>query len=195
MLTPTPSQTIGPFFAYCLTSPDYGYKLIANNIIEQDSGNKIEVSGKVLDGDQNPIPDAMLEIWQADPEGKFPRARNNLDPSIMGFARTETNLDGSFLFQSVKPGVFKNSTGVVQAAHINLNLFARGLIAHLTTRIYFSDEESTYLDPLMSYIPDQRRKTLIAQLESSEGDCSYYNFDINLQGENETVFLEWSHDL
>ena len=195
MRTPTPSQTIGPFFAYCLTSRDYGYKLLANNVIEHNSGEKIEVSGKILDGDQNPIPDAMLEIWQADPEGQFLKAGNNQDPSIAGFARTETNSDGNFLFQTVKPGVFKNSTGAVQAPHINLNLFARGLIIHLTTRIYFSDEESTYSDPLMSHVPSKRRDTLIAQLEESMTDRKHYNFDINLQGKNETVFLAWFNDL
>jgi protocatechuate 3,4-dioxygenase alpha subunit len=192
MPTPTPSQTIGPFFAYCLTSSDYGYKLIADNVINSISGQKIQITGQVLDGGRRPIPDAMLEIWQADPEGQFYEAGKFKDPSFTGFARTGTDLNGNFLFRTVKPGVFKNSTGILQAPHINLTLFARGLLRHLTTRIYFSDEEATYKDPFITHlVPEPRRNTLVARLEKNNADHICYTFNINLQGENETAFLHW----
>jgi len=192
VIRPTPSQTIGPFFAYCLTSPNYGYKLVADNVIESISGQRIQITGQVLDGERHPIPDAMLEIWQADPEGQFYGLGKPKDPSFTGFARTGTDINGNFLFKTVKPGVFKNSTGALQAPHINLTLFARGLLRHVTTRIYFSDEKATYKDPLIAHLVSKpRRNTLVAELEENKEGRICYTFNIKLQGENETVFLHW----
>ena len=189
---PTSSQTIGPFFAYCLTSSEYGYTLVADNSLKSPSGKKIKISGKVYDGEQNPVPDAMLEIWQADPEGTFLAPQSEKHQSFMGFARVGTGEDGSFLFNTVNPGSLKPIGGVRQAPHINLHVFARGLINHLTTRIYFSDEAHTYKDPLISLISDDNRKqTLIAEFQEEQAGCAIYTFNINLQGANETVFLRW----
>ena len=115
MPKPTSSQTIGPFFAYCLTSSEYGYTLVADNSLKSPSGKKIKISGKVYDGEQNPVPDAMLEIWQADPEGTFLAPQSEKHQSFMGFARVGTGEDGSFLFNTVKPGSLKPIGGLPQA--------------------------------------------------------------------------------
>ncbi len=195
-LKQTPSQTIGPYFAYGLTSEQYGYKLdqVATGDLLADAGDvdgeRIEIIGRVLDGEGNPVDDAMLEIWQADAQGRYahpadPRAANS---SFKGFGRfgTGTDPDNRFIFQTIKPGRVDEN----QAPHINVCIFARGLPSHAYTRIYFSDEVALNSnDCVMAGLPEDRRATLIAQRDHiSTG--TVYRFDIHMQGDLETVFFD-----
>jgi protocatechuate 3,4-dioxygenase, alpha subunit len=162
----TPSQTVGPFFAYGLVPEQYGYPLtqVANGTIAGE-GQRVSVTGKVFDGNNAPIIDALIEIWQAGG----------------GFARygTGTNPDQSYTFHLVKPPG--------HAPHVSVILFMRGLLSHLYTRIYFDDAaEANKTDEILQSIPVSRRHTLIAK---SVGP-GQYRFDIHLQGEHETVFFD-----
>lgn len=189
----TPSQTIGPFFAYSLAAEQYGYDY--NSIINgflldpAEEGERIYITGNVLDGNGNSIPDALIELWQADSNGIYrtlPVSKKN--DGFTGFGRlgTGTHATHKFSFVSIKPG----STGELQAPHINVILFMRGSLLPLYTRIYFSDEEETNSkDELLNVIEPARRETLIAQRVERPGLVEYI-FDIYIQGENETVFFE-----
>jgi len=165
----TPSQTVGPFFAYGLVAEQYGYPntQIATGVIAGE-GERLTITGRVFDGNNEPVGDALLEIWQ-------PGA---------GFARqgTGTSADKSFSFCTCKPA----SLSPAEAPCLAVILFMRGLLSHLYTRIYFGDEaEANALDTMLAALPADRRQTLIAQrLKDNE-----YRFDIQLQGEHETVFF------
>lgn len=189
----TPSQTVGPFFAYGLVSagayvwPD----AFSNNLVTPDaSGERIRIVGHVYDGDGVPVPDAMLEIWQADAQGRFsdPQdTRGQTNSSFRGFGRVGTSPEGAFAFKTVKPGaVPAPEGGAMQAPHIVMAIFARGMLLHLYTRIYFSDEAANATDPVLAQVPDDRRATLIARRE----DAGAYRLDVHLQGDDETVFFE-----
>ena len=189
----TPSQTIGPFFAYSLTSAKDGRRLLVSNRVDSVSGTQIRVKGQVFDGDGEPVPDAMLEIWQADPEGRLAGANDGANIKFTGFARAATDQEGSFIFETVKPGRFHTSNNILQAPHISVIVFARGILTHLHTRIYFADETSNDNDPILAAIEDpNRRATLISVPESDGKSYTNYHFDIRLQGEGETVFFQWS---
>jgi protocatechuate 3,4-dioxygenase alpha subunit len=186
----TPSQTVGPYFAYCLTPTQYGYKFagIARPLIADDltPGERIRVIGQVLDGQGVPVSDAMLEVWQADAQGRYP------DPSkkdgFRGFGRVGTGTDPAnrFWIDTIKPGALEDG----QAPHINLMVFMRGLLSHVYTRIYFSDESILNAkDPVLNSVPAARRSTLIAQRrETASG--TVFDFSIHMQGEHETVFFD-----
>jgi protocatechuate 3,4-dioxygenase, alpha subunit len=186
----TPSQTVGPYFAYCLTPSQYGYKFSAmvQPSITDDSipGERIRVTGQVLDGEGVPVPDAMIEVWQADARGRYP------DPSepgaFRGFGRVGTGTDpmSRFWFDTIKPGALEDG----QAPHLNVMVFMRGLLSHVYTRIYFSDEDSANAeDPVLNSVPSARRSTLIARrTDTSAG--TVYAFDIRMQGDEETVFFD-----
>jgi protocatechuate 3,4-dioxygenase alpha subunit len=182
----TPSQTVGPFFAYCLTPEAYDARGIAGNAIATPDarGARIHIEGRVLDGAGEPVPDAMVEIWQADGEGRYPEGAGNA--AFRGFGRAETDVEGRFVFVTVKPGPVPGPGGVLQAPHIAVSVFARGLLNRLATRIYFDDEPANAHDPVLALVPAERRHTLVARKEA-EG---VYAFDIRLQGEGETVFFE-----
>jgi len=189
----TPSQTIGPFFAYSLTSAKDGRRLLVSNRVDSVSGTQIRVKGQVFDGNGEPVPDAMLEIWQADPEGRLAGANDGANIKFTGFARAATDQEGSFIFETVKPGRFHTSNNILQAPHISVIVFARGILTHLHTRIYFADETSNDNDPILAAIEDpNRRATLISVPESDEKSYTNYHFDIRLQGKGETVFFQWS---
>jgi len=178
----TPSQTVGPFFTLGLTKPesDKTCKSPVSNLITGD-GEKISIIGRVMDGNQEPIHDALIEIWQSDSSGKFD------NPLFVGFARSHSSqYEGQrFLFETIKPG----SNTEYEAPHISLVIYMRGLLTQLYTRIYFSDElESNSTDRVLTKIPPQRRKTLIAQRRESMGKTTY-EFDICMQGSQETVFF------
>ena len=183
----TPSQTVGPFFAYGITAEQYGYGYtqIANNKLVSDenvNGNRIKITGRVIDGAGDPIPDAVIEIWQGDNKGSYS------NPSFRGFGRvgTGTSHDNSFEFETIKPGRIGN-----EASHINVIVLMRGLLTHAFTRIYFSDEEeANQQDPVLNSIAIERRKTLIAQ-NVHDSHMVRYRFDIHMQGDNETVFFEF----
>ena len=187
----TPSQTVGPFFAYALTAPQYGYEFsgIASGDLADDTvpGEHIRIVGRVLDGAGEPIPDALVEIWQADAEGRYPHRAALCESNTLfrGFGRFGTGTDPQhrFIFHTIKPGPVEE-----QAPHINVVVFMRGLLSHAYTRIYFSDEAQTNArDPVLLSVPEERRPTLIAR---RDGAAPTYRFDIRMQGADETVFFD-----
>lgn len=187
MLKQTASQTVGPFFHYGLITG--GENVLAQ---ERASGQRIYLQGRVLDGDGAPVPDALVEIWQADAQGIFnhpvdPQHRK-ADPFFRGFGRSATAADGQFWFKTVKPGPVLWDDQQNQAPHVNVRVFARGMLIHAVTRLYFSDESANQTDPVLNSVDPTRRQTLIASREDSE-DLPCYCFDIYLQGEHETVFF------
>lgn len=191
-LKTTPSQTVGPFFAYGLTAEQYGYpydSIINDSLIGDDTtGERICIRGQIFDGAGSVITDAMIELWQADGSGQYRSApRIGRDDGFTGFGRvgTGTSTDGSFSFATIKP---KFPDGL--APHINVILFMRGSLHGLYTRIYFSDEEEANAkDDLLNALPAERRPSLIAQ-KIEAGGLMTYVFNIYMQGENETVFFE-----
>jgi len=190
----TPSQTVGPFFAYGLTPGQYGYRfadLVNNRLTTSETdGEHIRVEGRVFDGEGNSVPDAMIEIWQADAQGRYahPADPRGSNADFKGFGRfgTGTDPENRFIFETVKPG----SAGGGQAPHLNVIVFMRGLLTHAYTRIYFNDEtDANAVDPVLQSVDESRRRTLIAvRADGAEGVV--YRFDIHMQGDAETVFFD-----
>jgi len=199
----TPSQTVGPFFAYglapngrCQWDPNGSYswkETIGDNLITPDtSGQKIRIEGRITDGDGAPINDAMLEIWQADAQGRYAHPRDDRarpNAKFKGFGRSATDKDGNYSFDTVKPGAVAGPGGQPQAPHIVLCIFSRGMLRQIYTRLYFSDEAANAGDPILTLVPADRRGTLVAH-KSMRGELPIYRFDIRVQGENETVFFD-----
>ena len=190
----TPSQTVGPYFAYGLTPRDYDWsEAIGSDLVTPDaSGERIRIEGKVFDGDGLPIPDSMIEIWQADAAGRYAHAadsRERPNSSFKGFGRCGTDAEGGYGFDTVRPGPVPGLEGKAQAPHILVAVFARGMLRHLTTRIYFADEPANAADPILALVPADRRATLMAERRGGDGRPVYV-FDIRLQGEQETVFFD-----
>lgn len=194
-LRQTPSQTVGPFFAYGLTAVQYGYPYdsIASNMLigSETPGERIFITGRILDGQGQPVPDAVVEFWQADSEGNYrtaPINPNRTDSEFIGFGRvgTGTQPGAVFRFETVKPGIIEPNS----APHINIILLMRGSLRALYTRLYFSDETAANeQDPLLNALPPDRRGTLIAHsVESAVG--TGYHLEIHLQGEQETAFFD-----
>jgi protocatechuate 3,4-dioxygenase alpha subunit len=159
---------------------------------DASAGERIVVAGSVLDGDGKPIPDAILEVWQANAYGKYahPEDTQNkpIDPGFSGFGRIPTDNDGRFRFITIKPGPTPGPGNTPQAPHIVVALFMRGMLKHLYTRIYFSDEAANSTDPILGRIePPARRASLIAKPTAQVAE---FRWDIILQGENETVFFD-----
>jgi protocatechuate 3,4-dioxygenase alpha subunit len=190
----TPSQTVGPYFKYGLTpSGQYAWNdAFTNNLVTSDvTGERIRVEGIVYDGDGAPIVDCMLEIWQADAQGRFsdPQdARALPNTSFKGFGRCGTDGKGAYVFETIKPGSVPDPDGKPQAPHVVLAVFARGMLLHLYTRIYFDGEAANATDPVLALVPADRRATLIATRKA--GANAVYTLDIHLQGDNETVFFD-----
>jgi protocatechuate 3,4-dioxygenase, alpha subunit len=191
----TPSQTVGPFFKYGLTPNgqyDWNDAFTNNLVTAETSGERIRVQGRVLDGDGAPVTDAMLEIWQADAQGRFsdPQDKRALPNSTFkGFGRCGTDANGDYAFDTIRPGSVPDPDGKPQAPHLLLAIFARGMLLHLYTRVYFGGEAANSADPVMALVPADRRATLIARREQGAGNA-VYRFDIRLQGDNETVFFD-----
>ena len=193
-LRQTPSQTVGPFFAYGLTPEQYGYPFpaLAGSVLADDEtpGERIRLTGRVLDGENNPVPDAMLEIWQADAAGRYghPADPRGSNLRFTGFGRcgTGTDPENRFVFDTIKPG----PPGEGQAPHVNVILFMRGLLSHVFTRIYFDDEaEANARDPVLASVETARRHTLIAARQTTPAG-TVYRLDLHLQGPDETVFFD-----
>ena len=186
---PTPSQTVGPFYHYALDRPAW-----ADLTADGASGEKIHIEGRILDGDRVPVFDAFLEIWQANEAGKYahPEDRQDkpLDVRFRGFGRVGTDAEGRFRFTTIRPGRVPGRGNTLQAPHINIAIFGRGLLKQLATRLYFADQaEANESDPVLSAIEDSAaRKTLLAMKVA--GAIPTYRFDIVLQGDGETVFFE-----
>lgn len=193
----TPSQTVGPYFAIGLTQSIFGRRQLAGNVLAAPDtpGEHIRLEGRVFDGAGDPVEDAMLEIWQADAAGRYAHPLDDargerMDKNFRGFGRAGTNPHGEFSFETVKPGAVPGPGNSWQAPHLSLIVFSRGLLTHAFTRIYFSDEaEANENDPILNLVEPGRRGTLIARRDG-DGAPAHYRFDIHLQGDNETVFLE-----
>ncbi|MBX3484853.1 protocatechuate 3,4-dioxygenase subunit alpha [Phenylobacterium sp.] len=190
----TPWQTVGPFFHYALPAPGgadlvgqadigaradltpAGHFLLTPLSRETPVGDVIEVEGRIVDGAGAPLPDALVEIWQADGEGAF----GDL------FGRCATADDGGYAFRTVLPGRVAGPGNALQAAHIDVGVLGRGLLRRLVTRIYFEGEPGLDEDPVLALVPDERRDTLVARRTAP----GRYRFDIVLQGAGETVFFD-----
>lgn len=193
LLPQTPSQTVGPYFAYGLTAEQYGYAntQIATGHMAGDGvpGTRVRIEGAVYDADGKTIPDAMIEFWQADSTGRVPTSNPGGNASFTGFGRQGTGTDAGqrFIFDTVKPGRVDDE----QAPHIVVVVFMRGLLTHLYTRLYFEDEaEANAADPVLASVPAERRHTLIAKRQGQGNGGDVYRFDIRLQGPDETVFFD-----
>jgi len=191
-LRQTPSQTVGPYFAYGLSPEQYGYQqnltsIAGSQMAEGEiEGERIRVEGRVFDGAGNPISDALIEVWQADSLGRYahpadPRGSNN---TFKGFGRCGTGTDPQhrFWFDTIKPG----SVEPGHAPHLNVIVSMRGMLLHAFTRIYFSDEKANAADKVLTAVPADRRDTLIATHKGG----NVYRFDIHMQGDKETVFFD-----
>jgi protocatechuate 3,4-dioxygenase alpha subunit len=183
-LQPTPSATVGPYLSIGLTWEDGAYA------VEPGTPGAFWLRGTVYDGAGSPVPDALVETWQADPEGRFdhpddPRGAT-ASPGFRGFARSHTVDGGAYAVLTVKPGRLPDGDGGLEAPHLDVSVFARGLLDRVVTRIYFADEAAANAeDPVLRALPDDdARRTMIAT-PAEDG----YRLDIHLQGERETVFF------
>ncbi|MBJ6121990.1 protocatechuate 3,4-dioxygenase subunit alpha [Sphingomonas mollis] len=205
----TPSQTVGPFFHYGLPwkggadlvgRSDMGaraelfgeehYVLNLSAPTGTPLGKVIEVAGRVIDGNGDPVPDAMIELWQANAAGRYRSADDRreavpVDPHFVGFGRASTDNGGVWRFRTIRPGRVPGPDGAWQAPHLALSVFGRGLIKRLATRLYFADGEGNDTDPVLAAVPVARRGTLIA-----EARVGGWWLDIVLQGPGETVFFD-----
>lgn len=179
MLSPTPSQTVGPFFHYALLDEDL------SNLVAHDHPLAIKIEGTVYDGADEVVPDAMLEVWQANADGRYTHSGDGFS----GFGRFGTDDEGQYEFVTIKPGPVSGSDGQpLQAPHIWVSVFARGLLKRLATRVYFPDEEEANAsDPVLASIDDpDLRSTLVARAM----DSGRFRFDIHLQGDRQTAFFD-----
>jgi protocatechuate 3,4-dioxygenase alpha subunit len=185
---PFPSQTLGPFFHLGLTAiPALGCLRRAGA-----RGEPIRIRFQLIDGDGAAVPDGMIEIWQADAAGRYDHpedAREQApDPAFCGFGRLATDADGCCSFDTVYPGATPDGRGGCQAPHLNVTVFARGLLGRLSTRVYFEGDPALEEDPVLKLVPEERRGTLLARRDAAQP--SQWNFNIHLQGELETVFFD-----
>lgn len=193
MMIQSPSQTVGPYFAQGLLRKD---DPVFTNVLvsENTAGERIRIEGGVFDGEGRPIEDAMIEIWQANSHGRYNHPLDEqdkpLDPEFRGHGRAATDLKGNYRFETIKPGSVPGPDNSVQAPHINVIVFARGMLSHAFTRIYFEDESLNRTDAVLASIEDPaHRNTLVARREEADGTV-IYRFDIHFQGEHETAFFD-----
>jgi protocatechuate 3,4-dioxygenase alpha subunit len=176
MARATPSQTVGPFFRFGLVW------LETNRLTPQGTGAGMKIHGRLLDADGVGVPDGLLEVHQADHAGRFGTAT---EPGWLGFGRILTTDSGDYAFETVKPGRVRSADGTMAAPHIDVSVFARGLLQRLVTRIYFPDEVAANRDDLvLSRVSPARRGTLVAH-----PDGAHLRFDVHLRGDTETVFF------
>jgi protocatechuate 3,4-dioxygenase alpha subunit len=180
----TPSQTVGPFFSIGLTWEDGAF------VVPDGTAGAIRITGAVYDGAGAPVPDAVVEFWQADPDGRFdhpddPRGAVAWE-GFRGFGRSGTDEQGRWSIYTLKPGTVPGPGGALQAPHIDVSVLARGLLARLVTRIYFADENAANAgDPVLTGLPQGASADTLIAATTDDG----YRFDIHLQGERETVFF------
>ena len=182
----TPSQTVGPFFSI-------GFDwMIRRDVAEGSPGERVTIHGRVLDGNGQPVSDAVLEIWQADADGRYHHPEQTdpqNDPTpFFGFGRIPTDERGQFSFTTIKPGSVHGPDGKPQAPHLQISIFMRGLLKQLVTRVYFPEEPLNDSDMVLQLVPESRRQTLIAQRTGPQGTTLEWN--VCLQGGNETVFFD-----
>jgi protocatechuate 3,4-dioxygenase alpha subunit len=186
-LRATTSQTVGPYLAIgldWLNSADLAGPGV--------SGERVAIQGRVLDGDGQPVPDALIEIWQANAHGKYAHAEDTqdkpLEPGFTGFGRVPTNDNGEFRFTTIKPGTVPGPNDKPQAPHLVISVFARGVLRRLPTRLYFPDEPANAADFVLNLVDPARRGTLIAR--KIEGKPGELEWNVILQGAEETVFFD-----
>ena len=186
-LPATTSQTVGPFFDLGC-APLYRTELAGPGVV----GERVSIQGRLLDGDGQGVPDAILEVWQADASGEYAQQaglkRNADENAFFGFGRIPTDADGNFRFSTIKPGSVSAPDGTWQAPHILVSVFARGLLTRLVTRIYFPEEPLNESDFVLRMINAGRRGTLMAKSVSGRQELREWN--VILQGTNETVFFD-----
>ena len=181
----TPFQTLGPFF-------DFGLAIPNGEVVAEDgtAGRHVTIEGIVRDGGGSPLPDALIEVWQADASGRYRIPADPQDSStdrgFDGFGRIATNAAGEFLFTTVMPGRVPGPGGRLQAPHIAVGVLARGILTRLITRIYFEEDPANGEDAILSLVRAERRRTLLAR----RVDSDRYRFEIVLQGASETVFFD-----
>ena len=185
----TPSQTVGPFFGIGLTRPAESQHVLVSDLT---SGERIRIEGTVFDGIGQFVVDALVEIWQANAHGRYAHPDDTqdkpLEPGFKGFGRVATDDDGRFRFKSIKPGRVPAPGGGLQAPHLNVTIFMRGMLKQLLTRMYFPRDPANAEDPVLASVPAARRQTLIA---SPVGDpAGALRWDVVLQGAGETVFFD-----
>jgi protocatechuate 3,4-dioxygenase, alpha subunit len=179
----TPSQTIGPFFAVGLIWPD------GPDVVAEGAPGAVRIGGRVLDGAGEPVADALVETWQADPAGCFAHPDDPRGPAtsgFRGFGRSATDAEGRWAVRTVKPGALPAPDGGTEAPHLDVSVFARGLLGRVVTRIYFPDEaDANAADPVLGSIPDPAARARLVAVPDTDG----LRFDIHLQGDQETPFL------
>ena len=181
MATPTPSQTVGPFFARELIWTEGGKVLFA------DPGDRVTLTGRVLDGNGAPVIDALFETWQADAAGRLPT--DGEDDRPYGYGRVSTGAEGAYTIETVVPGPFRGPAGETYAPQLSVSIFARGLLKAVQTRVFLAPLDAIKDDPLARAIADrQRLQTLVATRDPR--DPKIYRWDVRLRGADETVFIE-----
>ena len=186
----TASQTVGPFLKIGLVREGQEY------VVPKNASGALKVQGRVYDGEGKPVPDAMIEIWQANVHGKYNHPEDLSDAELVkgfnGFGRSCTDEEGCFFFVTLKPGRVAGLGNTLQAPHIAINVFARGMLKQQVTRLYFSDEiNANSEDPVLNSIEDAEvRDSLVASRVDDENGMTCYKFNIHLQGEKETVFFD-----
>jgi protocatechuate 3,4-dioxygenase alpha subunit len=181
------SQTIGPYLHIGMTW------LVDENMVADArvSGERVTLTGRITDADGAPVNDAMVEIWQANAHGKYGHPDDTrdlpLEPGFSGFGRVYTDAEGRFRVHTIKPGRVPGPDGAPQSPHLNVTIFMRGLLKHLMTRIYFPEEPANAQDPVLALVPAERRDTLVAR-KAADGVLEW---NVVLQGENETVFFDY----
>jgi protocatechuate 3,4-dioxygenase alpha subunit len=184
-LTPTPSQTVGPYLHLGLTDARSTSRIAGDGA----KGERIWLTLCVLDGEGVPVPDAMIELWQADSDGNYERPGGNQGGAVFGgFGRMATTEDGSCTFETIRPGCVAGPGETVQAPHINVSILGRGILKRLSTRLYFAGEPANAADPILALVPDNRRATLLAQPNPARS--GNWIFNVRLRGEGETVFFD-----
>jgi protocatechuate 3,4-dioxygenase alpha subunit len=185
---PTPSATVGPFLHIGLTEKHSVTQLAA----AETKGERVSLRCRVFDAQNVPVNDAMIEIWQADSDGRYPHPDDlpaQFPPqAFLGFGRAAPNEHAFCDFETIKPGRVSAPDGKLQAPHINVAIYARGILLQLYTRIYFAGDPANEQDPVLALVPESRRKTLLAYPDASRPNG--WQFDIRLRGENETVFFD-----
>jgi protocatechuate 3,4-dioxygenase alpha subunit len=183
-LVPTSSQTVGPYFRIGLE-----HLIEPATEAQATAAGSVEIRGQVLDGEGLPVPDAMLEFWGADSFGTYSCSSSQPSGSPAGFHRVATDDSGTFSVTTVKPGPVPLSGGGFQAPHLVVLVFARGLLRNLITRVYFSDEPGNATDLVLGQVPEDRRRTLIANGDGQ--GKALFHWNIILQGKDETAFFAW----
>jgi protocatechuate 3,4-dioxygenase alpha subunit len=183
----TPLSTVGPFFKVMLRDRPEGTDTL---VTDRTRGDRITIEGTLVDGAGAPVLDGLIEIWQADAEGRYRHPddplRESVDPEFAGFGRVSTGVAGAFAFHTIRPGSVPGPDGLAQAPHVLVSVLARGIMNRCWTRLYFEGDHRNRTDPILSLVPADRRDTMLAR-QIADGR---YRFDVVLQGERETVFLD-----